>query len=386
MAIEFDARKTEPRTASPGTPGPSPVEPARKFNLNTSLSFGKRSLGAAERMIFTERLALLLETGVNLAEAIKVLRRQTDDPLLAGILNSITTTVAEGKPFSAALARHPEFFSQTYVSLVAAAEEGGFLPGVLDQLRDMDEKNSQMRSNIVAAVSYPAFLMFFSIGVIAFVLVFIFPKFSELFQSIRDQLPWPTLVLMFASDMLRNYWWAIFGGLIVAAYLFTQWLDTPGGKLAVDRLKMRTPVIGDIYVQIYLSQTLGVLGMSLANGVPITAALKAVQDVVSNSIFFDFLRTIQRHVNEGRGVAIGFLETEFVPPMVKQMISTGDQTGNLAKVMSRVSDFYGRELNKRIAVVAKGVEPIMLLVMGVVVGLIVAALILPIFKLSRGVH
>jgi type II secretory pathway component PulF len=228
--------------------------------------------------------------------------------------------------------------------------------------------------------------MVFSIAVIAFVLVFIFPKFSDLFQSIRDQLPWPTLVLMFASDMLRHYWWAILGVVGITALLFGHWLRTPGGKLIVDGLKMRAPIIGEIYVQIYLSQTLAVLGMSLANGVPITAALKAVQDVVDNSIFFDFLRNIQRHVNEGRGVAIGFLETEFVPPMVKQMIATGDQTGNLAKVMSRVSDFYGRELNKRIAVVAKGVEPVMLLVMGVVVGLIVASLILPIFKLSRAVH
>lgn len=386
MAIEFDARKTEPRVTSPGTSGSLSVEPARRFNLNRALSFGKRSLGAAERMIFTERLALLLETGVSLAEAIKVLRRQADDALLAGILDSITNAVSEGKPFSAALARHPEFFSQTYVSLVAAAEAGGFLPEVLKQLRDMDEKNSQMRSNIMAAVSYPAFLVLFSIGVIVFVLVFVFPKFSDLFQSIRDQLPWPTLALMFASDMLRHYWWAIIGVLVIVAYLFTHWLRTPGGKLTVDRLKMRAPIVGEIYVQIYLSQTLGVLGLSLANGVPITAALKAVQDVVDNSIFFEFLRGIQRHVNEGRGVAIGFLETEFVPPMVKQMIATGDQTGNLAKVMSRVSDFYGRELNKRIAVVAKGVEPIMLLVMGVVVGLIVASLILPIFKLSRAVH
>ncbi len=386
MTIEFDARKAEPRVAAPEAPGTSAVEPARRFNLNTALSFGKRSLGAEERMIFTERLALLLETGVSLAEAVKVLRRQTDDALLAGILASISNTISEGKPFSAALARHPEFFSQTYVSLVAAAENGGFLPAVLDQLRDMDEKNSQLRSNIIAAVSYPAFLVVFSIGVIAFVLVFIFPKFSDLFQSIRDQLPWPTLVLMFFSDMLRHYWWAILGSIAIAAFVFTQWLRTPGGKLIVDGLKMRAPIIGEIYVQIYLSQTLAVLGMSLANGVPITAALKAVQDVVNNSIFFDFLRNIQRHVNEGRGVAIGFLETEFVPPMVKQMIATGDQTGNLAKVMSRVSDFYGRELNKRIAVVAKGVEPIMLLVMGVVVGLIVASLILPIFKLSRAVH
>jgi type II secretory pathway component PulF len=129
-----------------------------------------------------------------------------------------------------------------------------------------------------------------------------------------------------------------------------------------------------------------VLGMSLANGVPITAALKAAQEVVDNCVFFDFLQAVQRNVSEGRGVAAGFIEAEFMPPMVRQMITTGDQTGNLAKVMTRVADFYGRELNKRIATLAKAVEPVMLLVMGVVVGLIVASLILPIFKLSRAIH
>lgn len=386
MPIEFDARKAEPGAPSARVAVPASPAPARRLGLDMTFSFGKRRLGAAERMIFTERLALLLETGVSLAEAIKVLRRQTEDSLLAGILASVSNTISEGKTFSAALARHPEFFSQTYVSLVAAAENGGFLPSVLEQLRDIDEKNSQMRSNIIAAVSYPAFLLVFSIAVIAFVLVFIFPKFSDLFQSIRDQLPWPTLVLMFVSDTLRHYWWVILGAIAIAAFAFTHWVRTPAGKLTLDALKMRAPIVGEIYVQIYLSQTLAVLGMSLANGVPITAALKAAQDVVDNSIFFDFLRNIQRHVNEGRGVAVGFVEAQFVPPMVKQMIATGDQTGNLAKVMSRISDFYGRELNKRIAVVARGVEPVMLLIMGVVVGLVVASLILPIFKLSRAIH
>jgi type II secretory pathway component PulF len=337
-------------------------------------------------MVFTERLALLLETGVSLAEAVKVLHRQTEDPRLAGILGSIAGSVSEGNPFSVALARHPDMFSRTYVSLVAAAEEGGFLPEVLEQLRAMDQKNSELRSNIISALSYPAFLIFFSVAVVIFVLVVIFPKFQDLFMSIRDQLPAPTIVLMFLSEVLRKYWWLILlllgGGLAFLA----AWLRTPAGKRTVDQLKLRTPVVKDIFIQIYLNQTLGVLGMSLANGVPITAALKAAQEVVDNCVFFDFLQTVQRHVNEGRGVAAGFVEAEFMPPMVRQMIATGDQTGNLAKVMTRVAEFYGRELNKRVATLAKAVEPVMLLVMGVVVGLIVASLILPIFKLSRAVH
>ena len=375
MAIEFGPAKTG-----------APAAPSRRFSLNSRITFGSRAVGVTERMVFTERLALLLETGVSLAEAVKVLHRQTEDPRLADILGSIAGSVSEGNPFSVALARHPDMFSRTYVSLVAAAEDGGFLPEVLEQLRAMDQKNSELRSNIISALSYPAFLIFFSVAVVIFVLVVIFPKFQDLFMSIRDQLPAPTIVLMFLSEVLRKYWWLILlllgGGLAFLA----AWLRTPAGKRSVDQIKLRTPVVRDIFIQIYLNQTLSVLGMSLANGVPVTAALKAAQEVVDNCVFFDFLQTVQRHVNEGRGVAAGFVEAEFMPPMVRQMIATGDQTGNLAKVMTRVAEFYGRELNKRVATLAKAVEPVMLLVMGVVVGLIVASLILPIFKLSRAVH
>lgn len=375
MAIEFGPSRTG-----------APAAPSRRFSLNSRITFGSRSVGVTERMVFTERLALLLETGVSLVEAVKILHRQTDDPRLADILEAIAGSVSEGYPFSVALARHPEMFSRIYVSLVAAAEEGGFLPAVLEQLRVMDEKHRDMRSNIISALSYPGFLILFSLAVVIFVLVVIFPKFETLFMSIRDQLPGPTIVLMFVSEALRQYWWLILLLLGAGLGLFAAWLRTAGGKRTVDQLKLRTPVVRDIFIQMYLSQTLGVLGMSLANGVPITAALKAAQEVVGNSVFFDFLQAVQRHVNEGRGVAAGFIEAEFMPPMVRQMIATGDQTGNLAKVMTRVAEFYGRELNNRIAALAKAVEPVMLLVMGVVVGLIVASLILPIFKLSRAVH
>ena len=383
MAIEFGPRKAAVATAAAA---PCGLRPSPRFSLNTRISFGSGRVGLAERMIFTERIALLLETGVSLAEAVKVLHRQTAEPRLAAILGSISDSVSEGNPFSVALARHPGMFSKTYISLVAAAEDGGFLPQVLEQLRNMDEKNSQMRSNIISALSYPAFLVVFSLAVVVFVLVVIFPKFKDMFKGIRDQLPAPTIVLMFMSDVLRQYWWLILLALAAGVAMLVSWLKTTAGKRTVDGFKLRAPVVKDIFIQIYLNQTLGVLGMSLANGVPITAALQAAQDTVDNTVFRDFLQRVQSHVNDGRGVAHGFLEAEFIPPMARQMIATGDQTGNLAKVMTRVSEFYGRELNKRIATLAKAVEPVMLLVMGVVVGLIVASLILPIFKLSRAVH
>ena len=351
---------------------------------NINITVGR--IGAAERMLFTERLELLLETGVSLLDALRSLQQQTPEPRMAAIIGAVADTVGEGQPFSTALGQHPQMFPQTYVRLIAAAEEGSFLPQVLKQLREMDEKNSQMKSAVMGALAYPAFLVAFSLAVVLFVLVVIFPKFKDLFVSIKDQLPAPTRVLMFMSDLLRDHWLAVSVIAALAVATLIMWLKTPGGIRIVDELKLRTPFIGKIFTEVYVSQTLRVLGMSLGNGVPVTIALKASQDVIANSVFARFLDDVLTSIQQGRGIAAGFGEAAFIPPMVRQMVATGEQSGNLAKVMHRVADFYERELAKRIAAFAKAVEPVMLLVMGLIVGLIVAALILPIFKLSRAVR
>lgn len=378
MAIEINQPQASAEKSKSG-------KPVRR-SLNMEIRFGAPRISLKQRMVFTESLSLLLETGVSLLEALKAMQLQTDEPLLTEIIGSLATIISEGKTFSAALAAHPEMFSGTYISLVAAAEEGGFLPQVLAQLLRMDEKNSQLRSNIVSALSYPAFLIVFSIAVIVFVLVAIFPKFESLFASIHDQLPVTTLFLMATSALILNYWLYILIALAAGAWATITWIRSKAGKLVLDRLRMSLPVIKDIYIQIYLSQTLSVLGLSLSNGVPITVALKACQGVVDNSIFAKFIDNIRTHVNEGRGIAVGFTESPIVPPMVRQMVATGEQTGNLGMVMTRVAEFYERELSQRISVLSKAVEPVMLIVMGAVVGLIVVSLILPIFKLSRAVH
>jgi type II secretory pathway component PulF len=378
MAFEL-----RPAQAQLPKPAPGPL-PALRLDLNLRLF--SRPIGVDERMMFTEQLALLLDTGVSIHEALKALKQQSEDPRLTAIFSSLLDAVSEGKPFSVALSRHPRMFPPTYVSLVAAAEEGGFLQRVLQQLLEIDEKNSRLRSIIVAALSYPAFLVVFSLAVVVFVLLVIFPKFQDLFESIRDQLPFTTVALMAASDFLRKHWLLTAVAASAALAGSFAWLRTPAGLRFVDTLKMRTPVIRDIFIQVYLNQTLNVIGLALQSGVPITAAIRASQDVVGNRIFAKFLDTVREEVTNGRGVAFGFNQAAFIPPMVREMIATGERSGNLGKVMMRVADFYSREINKRIAVLARVAEPFMLMIMGVVVGLLVASLILPIFKLSRAIH
>jgi type II secretory pathway component PulF len=367
---------------TPSTPRPA----ADSTQKVTAQGLRLRRPGLAERLLFTERLLLLQDTGVSLHEGLRELSEQERDPEMAALLHSLLSDVLEGQPLSQAMAQHPRFFPATYVALVAAGERGGFLPQVLRQLLDLDEKSERLRSLLTSALSYPAFLTLFSAGTIVFVLVGVFPKFAVLFEQIHDQLPWTTRLLMQLSDLLLHRWpWLLLGIATLSLLGALLWRQDET-RLRIDRFKLSFPGLRQIYVQVYLSQTLRVLGMSLSHGVPLVEALRACQDLVGNRVFRGFLLDLRQQVTEGSGLAQGFERSDLMPPMVQQMILTGERTGNLATVMTRIAEHYERELAKRLALVSRLAEPVMLLVMGALIGLIVASLILPIFKLSRAIR
>jgi len=343
------------------------------------------TMSAADRRFFTEQLALMLETGANLHEALTLIRDQSQTPAMLEVVGQLLEKVSGGRTFASALAEHPRVFSTTYVNLVAASENGGFLYQVLTELVRMEEKSDELKGTVRSALSYPIFLSVFSVSVVVFVLMAVFPKFAVMFAKIHDQLPVTTIMLMHASDFLRSYWPHTLVLIVVLIVLALRWAASQSGKETVDRVKLTVPGLKTIFMQIYLTQALRVMSLSLAHGVNITDTLIATRDVVKNGILQRFFRAVEDQVQQGNGIAAGFLEEDRIPVLVQQMISTGEQSGNLPKVMSRLADYYERELTKRLHGLAKMAEPIMLMIMGVVVGLIVSSLILPIFKLSRAV-
>ena len=346
---------------------------------------GGRKPGVQERIFFTEQLALLLETGTPLHASLQALQKQMTNPQMIGVIDGLLERVNEGKSFSEALGQYPQLFPSSYVNLVEAAEDGGFLDRILHELVRMDEKRVQLRRTVTSALSYPVFLLLFSLGVVVFVLTVVFPKFAVLFARIHDQLPGTTLFLMDVSHLLTRHWLPLSVGMIGGLAALGWWLNTPAGSLAIDNLKMRLFFVRTIFLQIYLTQSLRVLGLSLANGVSVMDALASCRDVVSNRIFRRFITEVEEKVKEGAGFAAAFQEADFIPPTVRQMVTTGEESGSLAHVLGRIADYYERELGRRLETFSRIVEPAMLLVMGVVVGLIVSSLILPIFKLSRAV-
>lgn len=382
MALEWDdlpATVTATELAGPAARSAAARQPF--WSLNT-----QARLGTADRAMFTERLTLLLETGVPLHDALRALHEQSGKPRLRAIIGEVADDIVGGQRFSEALARHPDLFPPTYINLIGASEEGGFLPEVLEQLVDMDEKQERLRSTIVSALSYPGFLIGFSILVVIFILVAVFPKFSVMFTAIYDELPITTKVFIFASDVLTKHGAAFGIGTLVLAVGTLLALRRPDVREWLDRMKLRLPYVKDIFIKIYLTRLMRVMGISLDRGVTILATLGACRNVIPNAEFQRFIGELEVQVTEGRGIAAGFRDSPLIPVSVKQMIDTGEQTGTLGRVMGRVADFYERDLTRQLNSLAKMAEPVMLLVMGILVGTIVTSIILPIFKMSRAVH
>lgn len=361
--------------------GPAPATKA----VGKPLLFRRTKVSSKDRRFFTEQLTLMLETGANLHQALQMLREQDQNPAMTKVIDELLEDVAGGRSFSAALSKHPDVFSVTYVNLVAASEGGGFMHQVLTELLKMEEKADELNSTVRSALAYPLFLSLFSLAVVVFVLVVVFPKFGGMFAKIHDQLPITTILLMHASDFLRTYWLQTVTVLIATLLLALRWVVSATGKATVDRLKVTLPGIKHVFMQIYLTQSLRVMGLSLANGVNIIDTLTATRDVTGNNILRRFFSAVEEQVQQGNGLAAGFRRDDLIPLLAQRMIATGEESGNLPKVMSRLSDYYERELTKRLKSLSKMAEPIMLLVMGLIVGVIVSSLILPIFKLSRAV-
>lgn len=375
MAISTQPKKTEkPR----GTQAASLA--ARINSLGT-----QQKISHKDRKFFTEQLALLLETGSNMQASLLALKNQTDKPAMSALIQQLLEDVEQGRQFSTALARRPDVFSQTYVNLIAASEDGGFMHQVLEQLLEMEEKREQLRQTLFSALSYPLFLLVFALGVIVFVLVVVFPKFAELFTLIADQLPITTVFLMATSEFIQHYWISIIISAVFLLGAFKAWSRSEHGQYKLAWAKLNLPVFRDIFQQLYLVQSLRVLSMSLGNGVNVMDSLHACRDVVRNQLFQRFIRQVEENVQQGKGVATGFQNTRFIPPVVAQMIKTGEESGNLPRVMQRLANYYEAELSARLQTLSRLAEPFMLLIMGAVVGLIVSSLILPIFKLSRAV-
>jgi type II secretory pathway component PulF len=358
-------------------------EKIKNLNLEINVS---RGISTRELIFFTSQLSLMIEIGTALNVGLDSIAKQIKNPMFKQVITDIIADVEGGSLLSDAMGKYPRIFSNVYVSLVKAGENSGELKQMLDRAVTVQEKQEKFLATIKKATTYPLILCGVSVTVVIFLLTFVFPRFAVLFEEIEDILPASTKFLLYLSTTIRSSWLSavILAGIIVGGiYIFAK---SRTGRLLIDRLKMSIPVLADACIRIYLVQMMRTLGFLMLCNVPLMDALRITREGINNLIFTRFIDETTNHLEEGRGMSLAFIESSFIPESAKQIVKTGEETQNIAKVMLRLSDYYEGEIDDQMKKFATIIEPALLIVMGVVVGTIVMSLILPIFKLSKMVH
>ena len=331
----------------------------------------------------TSQLAIMVDTGITLSAALDGICQQEQNPSLKRVLDDLKKSVEGGQDFSTALARHPKLFDRTYVSLVRASEATGSLGSMLDRIAGYLRKELETRGKIRAAMAYPAVMLVMAIGVTVFLLSYVLPKFTPLFTRQGAKLPLPTKIMMTISDYLTGYWyvWVAVTVALVVGFVFGR--KTPRGRIVWDWFKINAPLIGPLFRKVTISRSIRTLGTMIASGVPMLDALRLCSEVAGNYFYEQLWIHVQDRVSSGDQICDALTGNPLFPPMLVQMISSGEQTGKLDSVLERVSTYFDHEVETSVKTVTSMIEPIMITLMGVVVGGIGMALMLPIFQLSK---
>lgn len=342
-----------------------------------------RRVTKQELIYVTSQLAIMVETGVTLSAALGGIVQQEQNATFRKTLAALKNDVENGEDFSAALAKHPRLFDRTYVTLVKASEATGALGPMLERIAVYLRKELDTRAKVRAALAYPTVMLVIAVAVTIFLLTYILPKFTPLFKSRGAKLPGPTLLMMNISDGLLHYWWAWLALAVAAIAGFIFLKRTENGQKTFDWLKINAPIFGPLMRKVTISRSVRTLGAMLGSGVPMLDAIRLAAEVSGNVHYERLWNTVLDEVIGGRRICEVLQRSTLFPRVLVQMIACGEETAKLDMVLERVSGYYDQEVETSIKATTSMIEPIMISVMGVVVGTIGLALMLPIFSLSK---
>ena len=331
---------------------------------------------------FTTQLAVMVRAGINLRSALDGIADQTDHPRFKKIILGVKTDVEAGKQFSEALARHPKLFGPLYINMVRASEMSGSFAKMLDRIAGYIAQEMETRKMVVGASIYPGVIGTMAVAVTIFLLTFVLPKFAMVFKGKEDVLPWATKFLMSLSDFMVANWYFVVGGLVAFVGGLFALNKTEVGGFFFDRLRLAIPVVKSMFRALYISRSLQTMGQLINAGVPMLDTLAITGDISGNRLYRSMWRSVYTSVKQGRKIAAPMAKTNLLPQAVVQMISAGEESGKLGEVLDEISSYYARLLKERIKAVTSMIEPVMIILMGSVVGFIAMAIILPIFKMS----
>jgi len=332
--------------------------------------------------VFTRQLSDLLEAGLPLVRALTVLNEQTASSQLRAIIGDLKSSIQDGNTLSESLAKYENVFSGLYVSMVRSGETGGGLERVLIRLAEFQEAQDELSTSVKRAMAYPALMATVGAATVFILITFVIPKIVSMFQDLNQTLPLPTAILLNISGFIRNFWWIIIGFVMLGYFLYSRFTASGEGRIFLDRLKLKIPVAGQLVLRAETARFARTLSTLLENGVPILNAFTVVIDIMENEILREEAKAAQKDIREGSSLAKGLSKGSHFPVFVTNMIAIGEESGTLEKALLKVAMSYEREVDKTIKMMTSLLEPLMILAVGLVLGFIVIAMLLPIFEIS----
>lgn len=345
---------------------------------------GGKAIKLKDIAVFTRQLSTMMRAGVPLLQAFDIVARGSPNPKLTRLLNDIRADVETGSNLANAFRKHPLYFDTLYCNLVEAGEAAGILETLLDRLATYQEKTLAIKSKIKSALMYPVAVLIVAFVVVAVIMIFVIPAFKEIFTSFGADLPAPTLFVMAMSEYFVEYWWAIFGGLGGSVYFFMEsWKRSPKMQRIMDRLLLKVPIFGELVNKAAIARWTRTLSTMFAAGVPLVESLDSVGGAAGNAVFADATEQIQKDVSTGSSLTVSMQSTGVFPTMVLQMCAIGEESGSIDHMLGKAADFYEDEVDEAVKGLSSLMEPIIIVVLGTVIGGIVVAMYLPIFKLGQ---
>src|SRR6266581_2298573 len=348
--------------------------------------FFKAGVKTRDVVIFTRQFATMINSGLPLVQALDILSQQTENKVLADVTRQVVYDVESGHTLADALRKHPKAFTDLYVNMVAAGEAGGILDTILLRLATFLEKNDLIVRKVKGAMVYPAVICSVAVIAVSVLLIFVIPTFQNMFASVNMELPLPTRIVIGMSNLLKNYWWAILAVIGVTVFGITRYYKTPAGRLQIDRMLLRLPVLGDVLRKSAVSRFTRTLGTLISSGVSILDGLEITARTAGNMVIHNAVMESRASIAGGETIAQPLAKSKVFPPMVISMIAVGEQTGGMDEMLSKIADFYDDEVDAAVSTLLSLMEPIMIVVLGVVVGGMVVAMYLPIFDMVNAVQ
>jgi type IV pilus assembly protein PilC len=333
--------------------------------------------------IFTRQFSVMIDAGLPLVQCLEILGAQQADKAFQRIIEAVQADVEKGSTLQTALSKHPKAFNDLYVNMVGAGESGGILDIILQRLSGYIEKAVKLTAKVKGAMTYPVAVITIAITVVVIIMVKVIPVFSAMYDGMGAKLPYPTLICMAISNALINYSWLIIIGIVLIVVGLKQYYKTPAGHLQIDALLLKLPVLGDVLRKVAVARFCRTLGTLISSGVPILEGMEITARTAGNMVIQNAILKSKDAVEQGRNISTPLAETKVFPPMVVQMVGVGEATGALDAMLSKVADFYEDEVDNAVANLTSLMEPIMIAMLGGIIGFIVVAMYMPIFGMAN---